>query len=222
MESRPQIISTKKINDANRTRLTEVGMDVYDSDFIAIDFKSIEGDTSLIQNTIAITSPNSVRALKAADQLDLVRDKTIYCVGTRIPELLSKENMAVEAHFNNARELGTFLQKQNPGHIDIICGNRSRPELTELLSASEISFTKWVNYETRLTPHQSEVQPSAVLFFSPSGVESYTSANTIKDEKIICIGNTTRKAVEPFSSNIYIADHQKMESVITKTITVFQ
>ena len=61
-----------------------------------------------------------------------------------------------------------------------------------------------------------------ILFFSPSGVESYFKLNSIKDETCFCIGETTAEALENKKvKNIIISEKPSVESVITQVIEYY-
>jgi uroporphyrinogen-III synthase len=60
--------------------------------------------------------------------------------------------------------------------------------------------------------------PDGILFFSPSGVESYLQENKIENEACFCIGNTTAEALKYITPNRIIANQPNMESVIMKCI----
>ena len=61
----------------------------------------------------------------------------------------------------------------------------------------------------------------AILFFSPSGIESYLKDNTITDEKCFCIGTTTAEALQEITENIIIAKQQTVENVIVQAINFY-
>ena len=73
-------------------------------------------------------------------------------------------------------------------------------------------------YETILTPYKINFPLDGILFFSPSGVESYLQENKIEDENCFCIGNTTAEALKYVTPNRIIANQPKMESVVMKCI----
>ena len=69
--------------------------------------------------------------------------------------------------------------------------------------------------ETPLTPQNIKGENvDAILFFSPSGVESYLKDNKIKNEICFCIGETTASALENKTKNIIIAEQPTIEDVI--------
>ena len=68
-----------------------------------------------------------------------------------------------------------------------------------------------------------ENKSDAILFFSPSAVESYFKLNTIKDETCFCIGETTAETLEKKKvKNIIVAHRPTVEDVIEGCINEFK
>ena len=77
-------------------------------------------------------------------------------------------------------------------------------------------------YETTLTPQKIKTPVEAILFFSPSGIESYLKENKIKNETCFCIGTTTASALEGITKNIVVADQPTIEDVIEEVIAEYK
>jgi uroporphyrinogen-III synthase len=77
-------------------------------------------------------------------------------------------------------------------------------------------------YETTLTPQKIKNSVEAILFFSPSGVESYLKDNTLKKEVCFCIGETTAEALQKTTKNIIIAENPTIEDVIEECINEYK
>ena len=88
---------------------------------------------------------------------------------------------------------------------------------------NKIQFFEVKTYETVQKPTHFSQKWDAILFFSPSGVQSYFSANEkeVKKEPFhICIGETTASEAKKFTKNIVVANATSVESVIAKTVKV--
>jgi len=72
-------------------------------------------------------------------------------------------------------------------------------------------------YDTELTPTQVEGEFDAVLFYSPSTVESFYSCNTHKGIAV-CIGETTKSEALKHGDKIVVSDNTSIESVVTTAI----
>ena len=94
--------------------------------------------------------------------------------------------------------------------------------MPEALQLAEIHLDEVEVYETILTSHRLDFIPHGVLFFSPSGAESYMQTNQIEDEICFCIGNTTAEALKYATPNIIIANQPTVESTIMKCIEYYK
>ncbi|TEB40719.1 uroporphyrinogen-III synthase, partial [Flavobacterium circumlabens] len=101
-------------------------------------------------------------------------------------------------------------------------GNLRRETLPQALKEADVKFNEIQVYDTSLTPQKIKTAPDAILFFSPSGVESYLKENIIKKEKCFCIGETTADALEKITKNIIIADQPTVEDVIEDVIEEYK
>jgi uroporphyrinogen-III synthase len=94
--------------------------------------------------------------------------------------------------------------------------------LPKALKEAGVKFNEIQVYETILTPQKIKTTPDAILFFSPSGVESYLKDNKIKKELCFCIGETTASALEKICKNIIVADQPSVENVIEDVIEEYK
>jgi uroporphyrinogen-III synthase len=101
-------------------------------------------------------------------------------------------------------------------------GNLRKDTLPKALAEAGIKFNEIQVYKTSLTPHKIKETVDAILFFSPSGVESYLKENKIKKETCFCIGETTAEALGKITKNIVIANQPSIEDVIEDVIEEFK
>ena len=94
--------------------------------------------------------------------------------------------------------------------------------MPEAFQKANISFEEIEVYETILAPKKINSEVNAVLFFSPSGVESYLKVNEIGDKKCFCIGTTTAEALKEITENIIMAKQQTVENVIIQAINYYK
>ena len=216
------ILSTKILSPSSLSALELSGLRVTHHDFISIQLSALSEIVLDLNKYIIITSKNAIKALIASKKLDRLKDKVVYAIGNSSKSILLSEGISVANTFSNAANAGKFFSQKKPKKLTVLCGNISRKELFLALDSHQINYQKIITYCTSLSPIPAKKNFSAILFFSPSGIESYTSCNTIKDETLICIGNTTALEAEKHSKNIFIADDQSIESVIQKTIDLFK
>src|SRR5450432_2382176 len=74
--------------------------------------------------------------------------------------------------------------------------------LPDILKKNGVRLTELIVYDTRLTPVQIKESPDAILFFSPTAVQSFFSINTLApDTRVFAMGKTTAAALTTFTSN---------------------
>jgi uroporphyrinogen-III synthase len=92
-----------------------------------------------------------------------------------------------------------------------------------LLKQQDVEVTEIVVYHTIAVPHKLSRDYTAVLFFSPSAVESFFSANKAGDKVIFfAIGNTTALAIKKHTANrVLIGDAPGKEELVKDMISFF-
>ena len=81
------------------------------------------------------------------------------------------------------------------------------------LQANDIIVNEVEAYKTMLSPNKIDDSFSGVLFYSPSGIESYLKEN--KTDKIaFCIGETTAVEARKHFDDVRVAKVPTVESVI--------
>ncbi|WP_160713934.1 uroporphyrinogen-III synthase [Chitinophaga solisilvae] len=107
------------------------------------------------------------------------------------------------------------------GHIrevNFFCGNQRRDELPEMLQQAGIQVNEMVIYENVPTPAVTAEKYDGILFFSPSAVKSFFSANTLPPETVcFAIGSTTAAALKSHTDNNIIMSHDTMEVSMVQT-----
>jgi len=216
------ILSTKVLSKDLREQLISNHIAIQEEDFISIAYNQVDLKSHALDHVVLITSKNVILSLLDSNLINVLEGKEIYCVGNSIPKLLEPYGILVQQSFQNAKTLGGFIIQQSFKSVTFLRGNKSRPELPQLLIDHGVLLKQYELYTTRLTPKKMDQSFDGLLFFCPSAVESYLTHHRINNEQIICIGQTTASAVQPYANHIMIADHQKVSSVIQKTIELFQ
>ncbi len=216
-----QILSTKKLQVNQKQFLLNAGFSVIEADFIQIKNQPFEFNN--INETLIFTSQNAVHAILENKEVEELKNKTVFCVGLKTKALLEENGFKVEAYTGYAADLAEIIALvYSDLSYTFFSGNLRRDTLPELLKENGIIFNEIEVYQTSLTPHKINSKPDALLFFSPSGVESYNSQNKITNEVCFCIGDTTAEAVEKYSQNIIIANQPSVENVIIQCINYYK
>ena len=99
-----------------------------------------------------------------------------------------------------------------------ICGNRRREELPSILRKHSVLFKEIIASQTENNEQYLPEEFDAVLFFSPSGVQSYTSLNELRGSTAFCIGESTANEASKHTNNVVIAVNQRIESVLEAVV----
>lgn len=215
-----RILSTKVLLSHQKQVLTDIGLEVLESNFIQVEFKKFE--LTGIKDNLIFTSQNAVQSFLNHPQLEelkpTLQQKKVFCVGVKSKTILTDAGFEVVAYTDYASDLAAIISLiYANGSYTFFSGNLRKETLPLALQESGIEFNEIEVYETKLNPHKITTTIDAILFFSPSGVASYLKENTIKKELCFCIGETTAEALEEkHIKNIVIAEYPSVENVITE------
>ncbi|HVZ25994.1 MAG TPA: uroporphyrinogen-III synthase [Sediminibacterium sp.] len=160
---------------------------------------------SLQSVIVVFTSVQAVETVAAALD-DFQPDWRIYCMGQatqdKIRELFGETSIAGTGH--TALTLAHHLLENEPDAVEafFFCGDKRRPELPDFLRSNGVEVVELVVYQTLLTPVQLKKQYQAILFYSPSAVESFFAVNIVPAETMLfAIGSTTAKRIADLCRN---------------------
>ncbi|UCE94125.1 MAG: hydroxymethylbilane synthase [Flavobacteriaceae bacterium] len=222
VEKRINIFSTKNLSIGQKSVLNqEIGVEM--SDFITIRHNRIK--PAVIKEPldhVVFTSQNGVEAVLDNFMGSELQFKNIYCVGRRTKRLIERKIGKVTHVENSASQLGNYLSKHlDQGEVTFFCGDKRREELPQLLKKNGIGLNEVVAYQTLLSPNRMNKAFDGLLFFSPSGIESYLSENKPNDEIAFCIGGTTAEAAQNHFKQVIEAKMPSVESVLKSVNTHF-
>lgn len=208
-----QILSTKTLLSNQKQYLLNANFNVLEADFIATEKTPFE--LNQINDNLIFTSQNAVHSVLEYSDVEALKTKKVFCVGLKTKALLAENGFDVIAYTGYAADLAEIITLiyANESYT-FFSGNLRRDTLPDALKEAKVKYNEIKVYETTLTPQKINNAVDGILFFSPSGVESYLKENTIKSEKCFCIGETTAEALDKITKNIIIADHQTIEDVL--------
>ncbi len=167
-----------------------------------------------IENVV-FTSQNGVEALLnnfSSMELDFTN---IYCVGKRTKRLIEKQIGKVAHVENSAEKLANYLvENLEDKNITFFCGNKRRDDLPTILSENNIVVNEVECYQTQLTPRKIEEKYKGILFYSPSGVESYLKDNSSSNGVAFCIGETTASEARKHFEEVIVSKVSTVESML--------
>jgi len=214
------ILSTKKLNASQRELLLNSGMSFVEYDAIDIEFIDFQAP-SKIENAI-FTSRNSVNSFfKNEDRSNSILNS--FCVGEKTETILLKNDQNVVKTSQNASELAHFIIKNHKNDAFLyFSGTRRRDELPKTLKKANMDVFETKTYKTELKSMKFDQKWDGILFFSPSGVESFVLENKLANSTVFCIGETTAAAAKKYTSSVIVANSTTVESVIAKAVKVLK
>ncbi|WBX70313.1 hydroxymethylbilane synthase [Tenacibaculum retecalamus] len=214
VEKEFSIYSTKKLSEIQK-ELLPASVSITDSDFIKIRFNRIAPKVikNEIENVI-ITSQNGVEAIANSFTSDELKFKNIYCVGRRTKKLIEQKIGKVVKSERNAVKLAAYLANEIKGQeVTYFCSDLRLDTLPNALKVNEISVNEVEAYKTMYSPSKVDEKVNGVLFYSPSGVESYMQEN-VAGKVAFCIGESTAKEARKHFDDVQVANLPTVESVV--------
>jgi uroporphyrinogen-III synthase len=176
--------------------------------------------TGELSANIVFTSMTAVEAV--ASSVKSAKSVTIFCIGNATAKLVGEHfgNDVIKGTAENAAALADVIIDAGIKEVVFFCGDQRRDELPATLRAHNITVTEITVYRTIATPQKINKDYSAMLFFSPSAVESFFSENNISNGAVLfAIGDTTANAIKKFTANqVIIGDEPGKEALARKAI----
>lgn len=195
MSAAPYIVATRKLTSGKLMDLQAKGWTFTHHDFIS---KVIHVPDDLtaqsIQKHVVLTSITGVKSfLQIATQLHLnVADYVIYCISRGTKEYAAASGLTIKATALNASLLADEILKDTAVKaVTHVCSNLRREELSGKLMKSGVYVNDVTAYRTEFTPIAIEASYDALVFFSPSAVDSFLTINPLQQVPCFCIGKTT-------------------------------
>jgi uroporphyrinogen-III synthase len=215
-----RILSTKKLAVNQKQFLLNAGLAVIEADFISIHTKPFEPD--VVHPNLIFTSQNAFRSFLANTESSRFSNRNIFCVGSKTKEVIERYGFKIVAVADYATLLADLICKEYSSEsFTFFSGSLRRDTLPEALANAQITFNEVMVYETVLSPHKIIADVNGILFFSPSGVESYLKENVITRQTCFCIGTTTAEALKDKNCTIVVADKPTVENVIVKAVKYY-
>lgn len=215
-----KIVATKKLSDALKAKLSDAGIELVEKNFIQT--KSVAFETPNLNDYLVFTSKEAVKSVLKSEVKN-VHSKSCFCVGSKTRSFLEKKGFTVVESADYAEDLVQIIDANYKNNsFTFFCGNIRRNTIPDFFQQNKITYNEIVVYETKLKPHQIKESFDGVLFFSPSGVNSFLEKNSLENKICFCIGTTTAKALGNKTKNIVIASQPTVEYVIDEVIKYYK
>ncbi len=216
---RKTILSTRPVSNSLVIAAQSKNIELEAISFIeteAIDDIEVQQEieqAALQRAAVVFTSMNAVSAV--TDMLEKqVPEWQIYCIGHRTQELVTDYfgAQAIAATADNAAALAEAIIADEPDEVFFFCGNKRRDELPHQLQEHHIQVNEIVVYQTVSLPQQVNKTYNAILFFSPSAVDSFFNLNKLPAHTVVyAIGNTTGNEIKRRCSNRIVIGHSPVK-----------
>jgi uroporphyrinogen-III synthase len=221
-----RILSTKKLSKTLKKKFADAKIELVEKNFIQT--KSISFETPQLNDYLIFTSKKAVKSVLKSDVKKNVHTISCLCVGSKTKNFLKKKGFTVLESADYAEDLIQIIDsKYKDNSFTFFCGNIRKNTIPNYFEQNKIEYNETIVYETKLKPHHIKKEYDGVLFFSPSGVNSFLEKNSLENKTCFCIGTTTAKALENNPEvlghkNIVIASQPTVENVITETIKYYK
>lgn len=234
---KPNVLSTKNLEPSLKQKAKEHGFKIIEQEAIQIRpiFTKEKKDEIFFlleakPEFVVFTSSNAVSTLKKylndySNYLPLCWK--IFCLGGKTKDAVLQDDTffgTIEGTANNATALAQLILDKGVKEVVFFCGNKRRNELPDLLQTNGVGIHEIVLYETVETPFTVAAGVDALLFFSPSAVQSFFSANQLKESAVcFAIGQTTADSLEQFTKNkIIISKEPSQEALLDEVIHYYK
>ena len=190
-------------DDPYERALRTAGFEAESIPVLRFRFVNLEGLRAALEDrrfgAVVLTSPRAASALERAGLPPGWRGGVAWTVGAETAQ--RAESLGLRARGDSAGSAEVLAERivaSGPSApLLFVCGRRRRPVLPERLESEGVAFQEMVAYETELLcPPLLQIEPHAVGFFSPSGVEAaQADAGFPWAARRIAIGPTTAEAL---------------------------
>jgi len=234
------ILSTKPLSREQVQHAATQGIVVSEQAFIeirpALTEEGIRRCREIFRNggvTIVFTSPNAVKIVAeipdkgAPSQQDNTAEENhrIYCIqgATRdaVETLLPQARIAgTAAHSKALAKL--MLEDKAVTSVVFFCGDIRRNELPDMLRSHQHKVEEIIVYKTLEMPVKLTATYDGILFYSPSSVRSFFSANTLPAHTTcFAIGHTTGAALQAATGNKVVISPEPAVDTLLQTVILY-
>lgn len=168
---------------------------------------------------IVFTSAHSVRAVARFAHVGNMPWR-IYCLAQATKDAVKKYFPALDIAgvANDAAELAQLIITEGVKEVCFFCGAQRMNTLPDALANAGVGMEEYVVYNTDEVHHKMNRSFNGVLFFSPSGVQSFFASNAVTPDAVLfAIGNTTAAAIREKSNNEVVVSTVASKAAVLNT-----
>lgn len=215
--SKKTILSTKKLAEHQKQLLLNAGLGYIEYDFISV--KPVPFELNEVPRNLIFTSKNAVLAVLNHPKVSILKERKSFAVGVKTSTLLREHGFTVARITNYAEELAYEIKEfHKMEDFMFFCGKKHLDIIPSVLKENGINLKEVEVYDTILSPKKFGRIFDGILFFSPSGVESYCLENDLSGSIAFCIGTTTASEAKKYTSEVVIASNPSIENVIVQAV----
>ena len=231
MKNNFSILSTKILKPYILQQLVDNDFNIIEHDFIKIEEIKNNQFSSLINSHLAnyiFTSKNAVRSFikQAADSKIKMNKKAFFCaLSGETQKALLDEGFSATIIADNAADLAHKISTGKTFKEALFfCGDKRRDELSLILAEAGIKLTELILYKNIEQPKKIVTSFQAILFFSPSALQSFFKENILpKTTACFCIGYTTANAIKEYkiTNKIIVSNYPSQQVMIDVVLNYF-
>lgn len=222
MNQKVNIVSTRVLANDIVGSLNRERVNLIQKDFIKTKPLSFNKQDLLTNTNWIVTSKTALKIILNTYSIDELKPVNFFSVGKQTTNLILEKHLKVKEWANYSEDLAKKIKKNHhTKHFFFVGGEMRRGELNNYLKDHDIQLAEWIVYTTTLSPNEINEPIDGLMFFSPSAVQSFIKMNSISNQQLFCIGNTTANEAQKYSQNIQIPTEQTFKSVIELVNTYY-
>ena len=231
MKNNFSILCTKILKPYITQQLVDNDFNVLEHDFIKIDpINNADFFTTVNEHPphFIFTSKNAVRCFVnevSANKLKIKKNSIFCSLSGETQTALLEDGFKPSIIADNAADLAMKIIKEGKIKAAIfLCGDKRKDELPYLLKEASITVKELILYKNILQPKKIKEPFQAILFLSPSALQSFFEQNDLpKTVACFCIGYSTANALKAYKINnkVIISNYPSQQNMIDTVLDYF-
>ncbi|MEJ2583534.1 MAG: uroporphyrinogen-III synthase [Robiginitalea sp.] len=209
-----RLLSTKVLPEPLQAQIRSSGWALTQYDAISVELLPVEFKP--LESIAVFTSKHAVRACMSGNPDRKLSGVSCLCVGHTTASLVREHGGEVLESAASATALADCISKKYTDKSFVYyCGNRRLEIIPRALDKLGLKWEEVIAYRTKTIAKTFDHGFDGILFFSPSGVRSFTRSNAIGDATAFCIGPTTAGEASKHTNKYKIANSPGVQALVT-------